>query len=188
MQANALAGGSLPAIQPLPGAALEAISLEAPGATRLTSRGGPLRVTLSMRGGLKRVRVDRIIALVGYEPDRSIYAELQVHECYATGGPFKLAASLMGEAGASPDCLAGSAPSADLLSNPEPGFFILGSKSYGRNSAFLIRSGLDQIRSLFAYLEREPGLDLHRVPAPGPARPTRRARPSVTGGVGETRP
>jgi hypothetical protein len=58
----------------------------------------------------------------------------------------KLAAALLGAAGG--DCLAQPAPSADLLSNPEPGFFILGSKSYGRNSSFLLRQGLQQIDSI----------------------------------------
>jgi len=35
---------------------------------------------------------DRIVANVGYRPDNQIYAELQFHECYASGGPMKLAA------------------------------------------------------------------------------------------------
>ncbi len=98
-----------------------------------------------------RLSVDRIIANVGYRPDRSIYEELHVHECYATQGPMKLAAKLLGET--SPDCLAQASHGADVLKNPEPNFFILGSKSYGRNSNFLLRVGHQQIREVFEMLK-----------------------------------
>ena len=46
---------------------------------------------------------------------------------------------------ASADCLAPQPATRDLLSHPEPGFFILGAKSYGSNPNFLIRTGLDQL-------------------------------------------
>ena len=95
--------------------------------------------------------VDRIIANVGYRPDRSIYEELHVHECYATQGPNKLAAKLLGET--SSDCLAQTTHGTDVLKNPEPNFFILGSKSYGRNSNFLMRVGIEQVREVLISLE-----------------------------------
>ena len=98
-----------------------------------------------------RITVDRIIANVGYRPDRTIYEELHVHECYATQGPIKLAAKLLGES--SSDCLAQASHGADVLKNPEPNFFILGSKSYGRNSNFLLRVGHQQIREVFEMLK-----------------------------------
>ncbi len=93
-----------------------------------------------------RLTVDRIIANVGYRPDRSIYEELHVHECYATQGPIKLAAKLLSEA--SPDCLTQTSHGVDALKNPEPNFFILGSKSFGRNSNFLLRVGIEQVRDV----------------------------------------
>lgn len=97
--------------------------------------------------------VDCIVANVGYRPDRSLYEELQVHECYASQGPMKLAAALMGETSA--DCMTQSSPGADTLRNPEPGFFILGAKSYGRDSRFLLRIGLEQIESVFELIAAE---------------------------------
>lgn len=97
-----------------------------------------------------RMIVDHLIANVGYRPDRSIYEELHVHECYATQGPIKLAAKLLGET--SSDCLAQTTHGADVLKNPEPNFFILGSKSYGRNSNFLLRVGIEQVREVLASL------------------------------------
>ena len=95
-----------------------------------------------------KIVVDRIIANVGYKPDRTLYEELQIHECYATQGPIKLAEELLGET--SQDCLSQSRHGVETLQNPEPGFFILGSKSYGRNSRFLLKVGIEQIQDLFA--------------------------------------
>ncbi len=98
----------------------------------------------------QQMTVDRIIANVGYRPDRSIYEELHVHECYATQGPIKLAAKLLGESSA--DCLSQTNHGCDVLKNPEPNFFILGSKSYGRNSNFLLRVGIEQVREVLTQL------------------------------------
>ncbi len=98
--------------------------------------------------------VDRVIANVGYGPDNSLYRELQVHECYASLGPMNLAATLFQHGGA--DCLAVPAQGAQMLRNPEPNFFILGSKSYGRHSHFLLRNGFAQIRDVFTLLTGQP--------------------------------
>ena len=38
------------------------------------------------------VVVDRIVSLTGSVPDARMYRQLQVHECWATSGPMKLAA------------------------------------------------------------------------------------------------
>ncbi len=78
-------------------------------------------------GFTERIAADEILALVGYRPDRSLYEELQVHECYASQGPMKLAAALSGETSA--DCLAQTSPGGETLENPEPGFFILARKA-----------------------------------------------------------
>jgi len=74
-----------------------------------------------------------------------------VHECYASQGPIKLAASLLGQGGG--DCLTADTGGADLLKNPEPGFYILGSKSYGRDPRFLLRTGLQQVSQLQEVLQ-----------------------------------
>ena len=62
---------------------------------------------------------DHVVAHVGFRPDDSLYAELQVHQCYASQGPMKLAASLL-EA-ESQDCLDQISAGPDSLSNPSPG-------------------------------------------------------------------
>jgi thioredoxin reductase len=104
--------------------------------------------------------VDRLIANIGYTPDTGLYRELQVHECYASLGPMNLAAALLKHAGA--DCLAVPALGASTLRNPEPNFFILGAKSYGRNSNFLLRNGFEQVREVFTLITGKADLDLYK--------------------------
>lgn len=97
-----------------------------------------------------QIEVAKIIAQVGYRPDRSIHQELQIHECYATSGPMKLAAFLLGQQ--TEDCLAVSVCDAQTLQNPEPGYYLLGAKSYGRNTQFLIQTGYQHLGQLFEFL------------------------------------
>jgi thioredoxin reductase len=87
--------------------------------------------------------VDHVIALTGYVGDAGLYRQLQVHECYATAAPMNLSATLL--AGAGNDCLAQPAAGLDALRTPEPGFFVLGAKSYGRLTTFLLRTGYEQV-------------------------------------------
>jgi len=107
------------------------------------------RIAVTLRNGTaEEVVVDHVLALNGGVGDASIYRQLQVHECYATLGPIRLAATLLASAGA--DCLAVGPSGPDVLLNPEPNFFILGAKSYGRNSQFLLRTGWQQVDDVFA--------------------------------------
>lgn len=138
-QADELAGGASPAISVRTGCVTEA----------LHGHDGAIAVTLR-NGGVEEVVVDRVLALNGGVGDAGIYRQLQVHECYATSGPMKLAAALLAEPGG--DCLAQVAQGPETLVNPEPDFFILGAKSYGRNSQFLMRIGWQQVDDVFGHL------------------------------------
>ncbi|HEV2062372.1 MAG TPA: hypothetical protein VGR12_05925, partial [Solirubrobacteraceae bacterium] len=109
------------------------------------------RVAVTLRNGTpEEVTVDRVLALNGGVGDHTLYRQLQVHECYATGAPMRLSAALLG-AGAG-DCLEQPSPGPDALRSPEPGFFILGAKSYGRNSQFLMRTGWEQVDGVVGLL------------------------------------
>ncbi|HEY2291073.1 MAG TPA: FAD-dependent oxidoreductase [Thermoanaerobaculia bacterium] len=135
-----LAGGASPAVEARRGAVVEEIA----------KPNGRFEVTLRNGAGPETIEVDRILSLTGAVGDHSLYRQLQVHECYATCGPIKLSAALLG-AGSS-DCLAQTTHGADTLTNPEPGFFILGAKSYGRNNTFLMRVGWEQVGEVFGML------------------------------------
>lgn len=164
--AEALARGASPAVEPILGVAVEAL------APRGADGGGGLAVTLRAsdgcdgsdgregrdgrhdRGSERRtVAVDRVLALTGSVGDDRIYRQLQVHECWATGAPMKLSAALLGAAGGGGDCLAQTGFGPETLTSPEPRFFILGAKSYGRNAAFLMRVGWEQVDDVFGLLE-----------------------------------
>ena len=136
--AELVAGGS-EAVEPRLGFVTEA----------LAPREGRIAVTIR-NGQAEEVEVDRVLALTGGVGDFSIYRQLQVHECYATAAPMKLSATLLG-AGAG-DCLEQASHGPETLTNPEPGFFILGAKSYGRNSQFLLRIGWEQVSDVFGLI------------------------------------
>jgi thioredoxin reductase len=114
---------------------------------------GKVAVVVSDGGTTRAIEGDQVLALVGYRPDLSFLRELQIQTCWATEGTYALAAALLSEAGNGVDCLTvGADLDARTLLHPEPGFFVIGAKSYGRNPNFLIRAGLKQIDDLFALL------------------------------------
>ena len=148
--ANGLAAGNLPHVTHHANSAVDAIFWDA-GTKKFAVRlvGDPPQT----------LEVDRIVANVGYRPDNCLYRELQVHECYATGGPMKLAAALI--SAGSVDCLDQRGCGPETLLNPEPDFYILGAKSYGRDSRFLISVGLEQICELFTIIGDRANLNLY---------------------------
>ena len=134
----------------LAGGASDAVALR-PGRVTEALHGRDGRIVVTLRNGApEEVEVDRILALNGGVGDHALYRQLQVHECYATSGPMNLAAALLGESGR--DCLAVASHGPETLRNPEPGFFILGAKSYGRNSQFLLQAGWQQVDDVFGTL------------------------------------
>jgi hypothetical protein len=75
--------------------------------------------------------VERVIGAVGFRPDLRISSGLRVDE--PAGRP----------------------------ETREPGYFVLGAKSYGRDSGFLLRDGVEQVRQVFATITGNPRLDLY---------------------------
>lgn len=119
--------------------------------TEFAPRENALQVTLQTPGGSKIITVDRAISATGFRPDWSFARELHIQTCWATEGTYPLAASLLGESGG--DCLAVPAFGADTLLHPEPNFYALGMKSYGRTPDFLITTGLKQIEQIMEKLQ-----------------------------------
>jgi hypothetical protein len=139
-RAAAIAAGSSDDFQILAGVTVDAIETNPEG----------LKVLLAGAKGEREVDVDLVLALTGYVGDSGLYRQLQVHECYATSAPMKLAAALLGQG--STDCLAQVGHGAATLANPEPGFFILGIKSYGRSGGFLMQVGWTQVEEAFSLI------------------------------------
>jgi thioredoxin reductase len=141
-RARGMARGEDQGVTPIGGARVEGIEFNS-----ATHR---YRVTLMIGDEARVEEVDRIIVNTGFGPDDSLYRELQVHECYASRGPMNLSAALAG-AGAT-DCLTTPSFGGDTLTNPEPDFYILGHKSYGRNPNFLLETGFRQVADAVAAL------------------------------------
>lgn len=149
VQANSLTKGAAPQVRIVAGTHVESVDYD--GST----------FSLRLNGNYEgTIDADNLLANVGWRPDLSICRELQVHHCYASEGPMKLASALL--ASSSSDCLEQPASEAETLLNPEPDFYVLGSKSYGRNSKFLLSSGLNQICAVFSLIGDRPNLDLYK--------------------------
>ncbi len=135
-----LRSGALPGVQVRTAVVIDALR---------ETDGGVAVALRSSTGDVEEIVCDRIIALTGFLGDTSLYRQLQVHECYATAAPMNLSAALLGAAGDGPaDCLAQASHGVDALRVPEPNFFVLGMKSYGRNSTFLLRVGYEQVEEV----------------------------------------
>ena len=141
---NEAAAGLVDGITPLRGSQIRALS---------PNDDGSLEVSILRDGNAQSFTVDRVVSNVGYRPDLELFRELQVHLCYASEGPMKLAASLLAAGGGGGDCLAQTSAGVETLLNPERDFYVLGAKSYGRNSAFLLRLGHEQVDEIFTMIE-----------------------------------
>ena len=93
--------------------------------------------------------VDRIVVATGFRPDLGILSELRVAIDPATEAPPSLSPLI------DPNFHScGTVPphGVDELTQPETGFYIVGSKSYGRAPTFLMATGYEQVRSVVAEL------------------------------------
>ncbi len=93
--------------------------------------------------------VDEVIATTGFRPDLAMLHELRLGLDPAVEAPTALAPLI------DPNVHScGSVPphGVDELSHPEPGFYIVGMKSYGRAPTFLLLTGYEQVRSVVAAL------------------------------------
>jgi cation diffusion facilitator CzcD-associated flavoprotein CzcO len=120
-----LTGFSVHALEPLPG--------------------GGVRVSDASR----TVVVDRIVSATGFRPDHSIVAELRLDLDPIMSSTRALAPLIDPN-----EHSCGTVPphGVDELAHPEPGYYAIGAKSYGRAPTFLMATGYEQARSVVAAL------------------------------------
>jgi hypothetical protein len=96
----------------------------------IESLGNDRGFSITARSGTEELNwvVDRVIANVGYAADLSIALELHLNP---------------------PDTSPG------MIKQPEPGYFLLGAKSFGRDSRFLLKRGHEQIKELAGAMARK---------------------------------
>jgi hypothetical protein len=100
-------------------------------------------------GTERRVTVDRVVSATGYRPDHAVAAELRLDLDPVLGATRALAPLI------DPNVHScGTVPphGVDELTHPEPGYYAVGVKSYGRAPTFLLATGYEQVRSVAAAL------------------------------------
>jgi thioredoxin reductase len=107
------------------------------------------RVEVTSTSG-RSIVVDRVVGATGFRPDHAITAELRLDLDPVLGSTSALAPLV------DPNVHScGSVPphGVDELSHPEPDYYAVGMKSYGRAPTFLIATGYEQVRSVVAALD-----------------------------------
>ncbi|MFE9191870.1 FAD-dependent oxidoreductase [Micromonospora sp. NPDC007208] len=110
------------------------------------------RVSVVVRhadGSEEQISVDRIVAATGFRPDHSMAAELRLDLDPVLGATRALAPLIDPN-----EHSCGTVPphGVDELTHPEPGYYAVGMKSYGRAPTFLMATGYEQVRSVVAAL------------------------------------
>ncbi len=141
----------------------------------IEKRAGRFQVRLSDNTS---VECDSICAHTGFRPDETLWRELQIAPHPATQAPSWALADHLNAAnrragvGLStgyaekleefqrPENVA-DLDSRSLLKLPEPGFVVLGIKSYGRDAGFLMQNGFRQVRDAYQLLTDDNTLDLY---------------------------
>lgn len=109
----------------------------------------PTGLTVTARDGRAVTKVDEVIAVTGQRPDLGMLRELRLGldpwlESTAALGPL-IDPNLH-------SCGTVRPHGARELGHPEPGFYTVGIKSYGRAPTFLMATGYEQVRSIAAFL------------------------------------
>jgi thioredoxin reductase len=128
---------------------------EAPPSTLSIERRAHVESIEAERDGLlvkmtgdRSVNVDEIVSLTGYRPDLSFLSELSIEISPVSEGADRLHRALAHVA----DCLSVPKLGPKDLASGEPGFHLVGIKSYGRLPTFLLKNGIAQLESMIAAL------------------------------------
>lgn len=92
---------------------------------------------------------DLVVTSTGFRPDLTMLRELRLELDDVVEAPRRLAPMIDPN---EHSCGTVEPHGYRELSHPEPGFYIVGMKSYGRAPTFLLRTGYEQVRSVVAWL------------------------------------
>ena len=104
---------------------------------------------VELAAGEQRVIADTVVNSTGFRPDHDMVGELRLDLDPILGSTRALAPLIDPN---QHSC--GTVPphGADELAHPEPGYYAIGAKSYGRAPTFLLATGYEQARSVVAAL------------------------------------
>ncbi|WP_205828939.1 FAD-dependent oxidoreductase [Microbacterium sp. B19(2022)] len=106
-------------------------------------------LTIVAEDGREVTDVGHVFALTGFRPDTGMLRELRIDLDPALEAVAGIASEIDPNIHS---CGSVGATGARELAQPEPGFFIVGAKSYGRAPTFLALTGYEQVRSVAAHL------------------------------------
>ncbi|MDR6167918.1 thioredoxin reductase [Microbacterium paludicola] len=95
----------------------------------------------------RTLTADRVVVLTGFRPDLSLLSELRLELDPTLQAPVRIAAEVDPNVHS---CGSVAATGAADLAQPEPDFYLVGAKSYGRAPTFLALTGYEQVRSVAA--------------------------------------
>lgn len=135
--ANALAAAPPPWLRVERRAAVESVIRD----------GDHWKVTLS---GGREVNVDAIAAFTGFRPDSAHLTEIAAEISPVTEGNARLYRAVSNVT----DCLSTPRLAPRDLETGEPGFYFIGSRSYGRARTFLLQTGFEHIETILDSLSK----------------------------------
>ncbi|NQX33667.1 NAD(P)-binding domain-containing protein [Herbiconiux sp. VKM Ac-2851] len=107
------------------------------------------QVLLTSEDGRTLAPADHVAVLTGFRPDLSLLSELRLELDATLQAPVLIAAEVDPNLHS---CGSVAATGAADLAQPEPNFYLVGAKSYGRAPTFLAMTGYEQVRSVVAEL------------------------------------
>jgi thioredoxin reductase len=117
--------------------------------SHIESKNGHLRIGAGSATCGRHVIADELIVATGFRPDLTFLSELRISLDPALECPPTLAPLIDPNVHS---CGTVRPHGARELSQPEPGFYFAGMKSYGRAPTFLMITGYEQVRSIMADL------------------------------------
>src|SRR5690625_602691 len=117
--------------------------------TGFTTTDAGLTVTAQTPAGVQELTTDVVVPATGFRPELTMLQELRLDLDPAVEAPRQLGPLIDAEF----HSCGSVAPHGEcVLGHPEPGFYIVGMKSYGRAPTFLMATGYEQVRSIAAAL------------------------------------
>ena len=117
--------------------------------TAFTPTDQGLTVHASTPAGDRELAVDVLVPATGFRPELGMLSELRLELDPAVDAPRRLGPLIDPEFHS---CGSVAPHGEKMLAHPEPGFYIVGMKSYGRAPTFLMATGYEQVRSIAAAL------------------------------------
>lgn len=118
--------------------------------TRIAAHEGGIRVLGTRRGEPAMHDTDLVVNATGFRPDLGMLREIRLALDDIVEAPVRLAPLIDPNVHS---CGTVAPHGFDELRHPEPGFFVVGMKSYGRAPTFLLATGYEQVRSVAAWLD-----------------------------------